>query len=150
MSNKKDLSGGIANLLQGADRKEAPTEQPEQEAPEIKEEPTTSQDEADLLNSVKDEELRAALEARRKRHTGRPRTTGDERGNRTDGYSRTSIIVNDKVWAKIKEISFRETLTIKEMVEFALEKLIREYEESHGTVVPHPEKYRADINEVFK
>lgn len=161
-SNKKDLQGGIANLLGGADRQRAtgaepqPSEQqPQTEgasstAPDFKVQPTTKKDEEDLINSIEDAKLRAALEARRKEGRGRPRKNTDATGKRTDGYSRTSFIIKDTTWAKIREIAFRKTLTMKEIVELALEMLIKEYEKTNGEVTPHPEKYKGDIHGIFK
>lgn len=161
-SNKKDLQGGIANLLGGADRQRATGEEPqpsEQQpqtegasstAPDFKVQPTTKKDEEDLINSIEDAKLRAALEARRKEGRGRPRKNTDATGKRTDGYSRTSFIIKDTTWAKIREIAFRKTLTMKEIVELALEMLIKEYEKTNGEVTPHPEKYRGDIHDIFK
>ena len=161
-SNKKDLQGGIANLLGGADRQRAtgaepqPSEQqPQTEgasstAPDFKVQPTTKKDEEDLINSIEDAKLRAALEARRKEGRGRPRKNTDATGKRTDGYSRTSFIIKDTTWAKIREIAFRKTLTMKEIVELALEMLIKEYEKTNGEVTPHPERYKGDIHDIFK
>jgi len=161
-SNKKDLQGGIANLLGGADRQRStgaepqPSEQqPQTEgasstAPDFKVQPTTKKDEEDLINSIEDAQLRAALEARRKEGRGRPRKNTDATGKRTDGYSRTSFIIKDTTWAKIREIAFRKTLTMKEIVELALEMLIKEYEKTNGEVTPHPEKYKGDIHDIFK
>ena len=161
-SNKKDLQGGIANLLGGADRQRAtgaepqPSEQqPQTEgasstAPDFKVQPTTKKDEEDLINSIEDAQLRAALEARRKEGRGRPRKNTDATGKRTDGYSRTSFIIKDTTWAKIREIAFRKTLTMKEIVELALEMLIKEYEKTNGEVTPHPERYKGDIHDIFK
>ena len=161
-SNKKDLQGGIANLLGGADRQRAtgaepqPAEQqPQTEgasstAPDFKVQPTTKKDEEDLINPIEDAKLRAALEARRKEGRGRPRKNTDATGKRTDGYSRTSFIIKDTTWAKIREIAFRKTLTMKEIVELALEMLIKEYEKTNGEVTPHPEKYKGDIHDIFK
>lgn len=160
-SKKEELKGGIANLLGGADRKRQapepqPSEQPQEPeaaaptTPKMELEPTTKKDEQDLINSIDDAELRAALEARRKEGRGRPRKNTDARGKRTDGYSRTSFIIKDTTWAKIREIAFRQTLTMKEIVELALEMLIQKYEEQHGEVTPHPERYKGDIHDLFK
>ena len=119
---KKDLTGGIANLLSGADQRitkqpQAATETPEQPegtatqeaAPKMKVEPTTLQDETDLINSVEDEELREELRERLRQKRligrGRPRKN-DQVGRRMDGYDRTSLIINKEKWAKIKEIAF--------------------------------------------
>lgn len=161
---KKDLTGGIANLLSGADqritqqRQAAPgtPEQPEgtatqEAAPQMKVEPTTLQDESDLINSVEDEELREELRERLRQKRligrGRPRKN-DQLGRRMDGYDRTSLIINKAKWAKIKEIAFIETLTMKEIVELALDMVIERYESKHGEIIPVPDR-KKDITEIF-
>lgn len=161
---KKDLTGGIANLLSGADQRitkqtQAATETPEQPegtatqeaAPKMKVEPTTLQDETDLINSVEDEELREELRERLRQKRligrGRPRKN-DQLGRRMDGYDRTSLIINKEKWAKIKEIAFVETLTMKEIVELALDMVIERYESKHGEIIPAPER-KKDITEIF-
>lgn len=148
MANKKDFGGGLAALFGEV----KPQEQASADkAPEtsFKVEHTTPEDETDLINSVEDEKLREALRARRMEGRGRPRKNTDASGKRTDGYSRTSLILNDEKVAKIKEIAFKETLTMKEIFEYALDKVITEYEAKHGEVVPRPERYKGDINKVF-
>ena len=164
---KKDLTGGIANLLSGADQRitqqpQAVQETPEQPkgegtatqeaAPQMAVEPTTLQDEADLINSVEDEELREELRERLKRKRligrGRPRKN-DQLGRRMDGYDRTSLIINKEKWAKIKEIAFVETLTMKEIVELALDMVIERYEAKHGEIKPQPDRGKKDITEIF-
>ena len=164
---KKDLTGGIANLLSGADQRitqqpQAAQETPEQPkgegtatqeaAPQMAVEPTTLQDEADLINSVEDEELREELRERLKRKRligrGRPRKN-DQLGRRMDGYDRTSLIINKEKWAKIKEIAFIETLTMKEIVELALDMVIERYEAKHGEIKPQPDRGKKDITEIF-
>ena len=161
---KKDLTGGIANLLSGADQRitkqpQAATETPEQPegtatqeaAPKMKVEPTTLQDETDLINSVEDEELREELRERLRQKRligrGRPRKN-DQLGRRMDGYDRTSLIINKEKWAKIKEIAFVETLTMKEIVELALDMVIERYELKHGEIIPAPDR-KKDITEIF-
>ena len=65
-----------------------------------------------------------------------------------DGYDRTSIIINVEKWAKVREIALMETLTLKEIVELALDMVIDRYESKHGEVKPQPVRKR-DINEIF-
>lgn len=132
------------------------TGKPEETAPKVEAststmevEPTTEQDEADLISSIEDERLREALRAKRMDGRGRPRKNTDKNGKRTDGYSRTSLIVNDELWAKIKEVAFRETLTMKEIVDLALHMVVDRYEAKHGTIEPQPQKYTKNINEIF-
>lgn len=166
MADKEKLKGGLANLLSGANQSvtkqqekeqpvtdEATTEQPQTEgaAPQMAVEPTTLQDERDLLNSIEDEELRKELEARlyKKKLIGRGRPRkNDQLGRRMDGYDRTSLIINVEKWAKVKEIALRETLTLKEIVELALDMVIDRYESKHGEVKPQPVRKR-DINDIF-
>lgn len=170
MARKDKLSAGMANLLSGADQSvrqqkvkeitEQPTtiedttaqEEPEDAAPTIKVEPTTTQDETDLINSIEDEELRKELERRllQKKMIGRGRPRkNDQLGRRTDGYGRTSLIISLKKWAKIKEVANRETLTLKEIVELALDMVIERYERKHGEIKTQPERHKRDINEIF-
>lgn len=147
MTKKKDLQGGIASLLSGANTKVTET----QEAPQMELEPTTSQEEQELLNSLEDEEFRKELEARllQKKAIGRGRPRkNDQLGRRPDGYERTTIIVHRDKWAKIKEISLIETLTIKEIMELAIDDIIERYEAKHGEIKIAP-IYKKNINEIF-
>ena len=154
---KNAISGIVANPTPEATAQVEAQTKPEAEATEVKAEApsgmvveqTTEQDETDLINSIEDERLREALRAKRMDGRGRPRKNTDPSGKRTDGYSRTSLIVNDELWAKIKEVSFRETLTMKEIVELALRMVVERYEAKHGTIEPKPERYVKDINEIF-
>lgn len=155
MASKDQLKGGLNSLFGGSSTPEPKEETtPVVEAqtsnsPKLKVEPTTRQDEEDLINSVEDEQLREALRKKRMDGRGRPRTKRDATGKRTDGYSRTSLILKDEKVAKIKEIAFRETLTMKEIFELALDTIIEKYEKKHGEVIPRPERYKVDINKVF-
>lgn len=157
---KKDLTGGIANLFSGADQRikqqrQAEQEQPEgtaqDAAPQMAIEPTTLKDESDLINSIEDEELREELRERLRQKRligrGRPRKN-DQLGRRMDGYDRTSLIINKEKWAKIKEIAFIETLTMKEIIELALDMVIERYESKHGEIIPVPDR-KKDITEIF-
>lgn len=159
MADKERLKGGLANLLAGANnsvsgRKAEPageTVTPIEE-PAMVGEPTTTQDERDLLATIEDEELRKQLEERliQKRRVGRGRPRkNDILGRRSDGYERTSLIINKEKWDKIKEIALIETLTLKEIMELALDGVIERYESKHGEVKPHPERHKRDINEIF-
>lgn len=150
MASKDELKGGLNSLFGGSKpQPEETSKGKEQTSPQMEVEPTTRQDETDLINSIEDEELRAKLRARRMEGRGRPRKNHDKNGKRTDGYSRTSVIINEEKQAKIKEIAFRETLTMKEIFEYALDMVIEKYESTHGVVIPHPENYKGDINDIF-
>lgn len=167
---KKDFSDGLASLFGGAAKnvteRQQPTggsmdeteaalerlqaaEQPESEAPQTG---ATTQQEDDLINTIEDPELREELKNRLQRKKmvgrGRPRKN-DQLGRPTDGYDRTSLIINKAKWAKIKEIAFIETLTMKEIVELALDLVIERYESKHGAVTPKPERKKRDLNEIF-
>lgn len=177
MDKKEKLRNGLANLIGRADssvskqrlhnltegivgeQKEQPVTdeaKPEQEtegaAPQMVVEPTTLQDETDLINSIEDEALRKELQERlrRKRMVGRGRPRkNDQLGRRMDGYDRTSLIIPVDKWAKVKEIAFIETLTLKEIVELALDMVIERYESKHGEVKPQPQRQKKDISEIF-
>lgn len=173
---KKDFSEGLASLFGGAAQNVTERQQPkeggstdeteaalerlqaeepgetEAAAPTIEAEPTTPQDEADLIATIDDPELREVLQRRLQQKRlvgrGRPRKNTDRTGKRTDGYNRTSLIIPVAKWEKIKEIAFRETLTMKEITELALDLVIERYEAKHGEVKPQRER-RRDINEIF-
>lgn len=148
---KKDFGGGLDALFNGTDQTQnSLTDEASSNAQTFEVEESTAEEEEELINSIEDEQLRAALRAKRMDGRGRPRKNHDERGKRTDGYSRTSLIVNVEKSAKIKEIAFRETLTMKEVFELAMDMVIEKYEEAHGEVKPHPERYKGDINKIFK
>ena len=146
---KKDLTGGVANLFAGATqsvKEKAVASTPEPEQTE------TAKEQTSLIDTIEDEELRSELERRlkekRKVGRGRPRKN-DQLGRRTDGYDRTSLIIPVEKWAKVKEIAFIETLTLKEIVELALDMVIDKYESKHGEVTPQPERQRKDIHDIF-
>lgn len=88
-----------------------------------------------------EETLTEALEERRKSTRGRPRKNAPD-GKRTDGYERASVIVSSELWAKLREICYKETLMQKEVLELALELLIGRYEEKHGTIKPRSHKQK--------
>jgi hypothetical protein len=144
MSKKDELRGGLQALF--GDRKPIDEAKPVT----MEQEPTTEQDEQELINTIEDEALRAALHKKRMDGRGRPRKNTDERGNRTDGYRRTTLIVSEEQLAKIKEIGFKETLTMKEIVEKALDMVIERYEAKNGEIKPQPSKYKGDIKKVFE
>ena len=140
MTNKERLSGGLANLLTGADQsvtRQQPTE-PEVTLPPI-------------IETVEDAETRKRLEERlRKKQSigrGRPRKNESPDGI-AEGYARTSLIINSEKWAKVKEIAFRETLTLKEVMDAALDIIIERYESKHGEVKPQP-RTKKDIKDIF-
>ena len=144
MSKKDELRGGLQALF--GDRKPIDEAKPVT----MEQEPTTEKDEQELINTIEDEALRAALHKKRMDGRGRPRKNTDERGNRTDGYRRTTLIVSEEQLAKIKEIGFKETLTMKEIIEKALDMVIERYEAKNGEIKPQPSKYKGDIKKVFE
>ena len=152
---KKDLTGGIANLLAGADQRviqKSGDAAKQEDAPRMDVEPTTTEDEKDLMASIEDEQLREELKERLRQKRligrGRPRKA-DHTNSIADGYDRTSIIIQKEKWAKIKEIAFIETLTMKEIVELALDIIIERYESKHGEVIPMAKIKKRNIKDIF-
>ena len=120
--NKKQeekLKGGL-NALLGGNRQEAP----EQEHQEQRE---------DVMDTVKDEELRRLLDERRKEALGRPRKD-TKHLSRTEGYERMTTIVNTEKMEKLKAIALKETKTIKEVMEEVMDLAIEAYEKKHGPI----------------
>lgn len=148
MSKKAEqLKGGLEALFGGVKPRTEKIEVMD-EVPTTIEEPQDNKED-DLINSVEDEALREALRKRRMDGRGRPSKDKTPEGKRTDGYSRTSVIVNIEKYAKVKEIAFRSTLTTKEVMEVALDLLIEKYEAKHGEVIPNPEAYKGDKSKLF-
>lgn len=163
MAKKKDFSNGLASLF-GEAAQNVTEKQPKKEGSEDEiqaalqrlhgaEPGEATQEENELINSLEDpelrEELKRRLDRKKKIGRGRPRKNNDQLGRPTDGYDRTSLIIPKEKWAKIKEIAFIETLTMKEIVELALDLVIERYEAKHGVVTPKPERKKRDINEIF-
>ena len=141
---KKDFKGGLSALLG-----EVPTN--ETKTPQEAQKRSTEANKAsagELLNTIEDEKLREALHRKRMDGRGRPRK-GEESGKLTEGYSRTSLILKDENVAKIKEIAFRHTLTMKEIVNYALEAVIQDYESDNGEIKPNPDRYKGNIDRVL-
>lgn len=154
---KKDekLRGGLNALFGGSPEPQqektrtAEATTIESSSPQMVQEPTTEEDENDLINSVEDEQLREALRKKRSDGRGRPRKDQPRGKDGSPLYSRTSLILNVEKQAKIKEIAFRETLTMKEIFELALDMVIERYESKHGEIVARPERYKGDIKNIF-
>lgn len=121
--NKKQeekLKGGLNALLGEGTRQEAP----EREQQEQRE---------DVMDTVKDEELRRLLDERRKEALGRPRKD-TKHLSRTKGYERMTTIVNTEKMEKLKAIALKETKTIKEVMEEVMDLAIEAYEKKHGPI----------------
>ena len=100
-----------------------------------------------LLGTIDSPELRAALRAKQSKHSGRPRKDRSKEPPE-ERAERTTLMVNVQQWEKIKAISLRETLTLKEIVAFALAQVIERYEQKHGPISPEGTK-PANINDIF-
>ena len=153
MAKNEAIKTGLDTLFGGSKSNEPNEEQvqhkEQDKAESVKVEPTTEEEEDELMNSIEDEALREKLRERRDllRETNR---TKSAKYTPAEGYSRTSLIINNKKYAKIKEIAFRSTLTTKVVVETAMDMLIEKYEEKHGTVIPNPKNYKGDVKDLFK
>lgn len=88
----------------------------------------------ELVNSIEDEELRQVLKERRAGMVGRPRKDTTHI-SRTDGYNRTSLVINVGKWEKFKYIALHSTLTLKEVMDVMLDMFIEQYESVHGEIV---------------
>lgn len=118
---KKDerLKGGVAVLFGGAPA-----------TPATGKEETKSSEE--LLETVKDQELKEKLRLRQMQGRGNKR--GRPHDKRTEGYGTICVKANLEKWAKIEYISLQETLQKKEVLELALDMLIDKYESEKGVI----------------
>ena len=140
--NKEQMKGGL-NALFGDSLPHKEEIAPE---PPTTPEPTSTE----IINSVEDEELKAALHKRRMAHRGRPKKSEGADGSFTEGYGRATTIVNLEKMAKLREIAKRETLTIKEVIEATMDLAISTYEAKHGKIRIYPEEERGDVTKLFK
>lgn len=149
---KKEFSGGLNELFgENSQTQQQPQPSTDSTSPaevsveEVEE--VTPEEEEDLINSVEDEELREALKRKRLNGNGRPRK-GVKKQKASDGYERACMIVNAEKYEKIKTISLRETLSIKEVIEAAMDLAIEAYERKHGELNSAPKK--GDASQLFK
>lgn len=177
MAKKKkdeELMDGLTSLLGEAPSTSTDTTQQRQEAAQASTEPTaeaaathTTGDEQgaavkdveadgaeptdpnDIINSVEDEELKAALRTKRMKGRGRPRS-GQRVDSLQEGYTRACFIVPTYKMEKLREISFQATLTIKEVVEAAFDLAIEAYEAEHGEVIPNAAARKGNPKNLFK
>lgn len=141
---KDQLKGGLNTLLNRTEQTTAPTE--EQTAPSRAEELRETLTDPELKAVLQNEEkLKAAL--RLKRYQGGRPKKGVTHVSKQSGYGRTCIIANIEKLDKIREIAFRETLTIKEVMEAAMDLAIRTYEAKHGEVIPAD--HSGDATKIF-
>lgn len=143
--NKKDeeaLKGGLAALFGGAS---AETNQADEQVTET----SINDNEADIIQTIEDDRLRDALEAKRNIKRGRPRKDVPVI-SKANGYGRVCNVVNLEKMDKLREIAFRETLTIKQVVEAAFDLAIEKYEKKHGEIVPRPDVWKKDASTLFK
>jgi hypothetical protein len=154
MKRSDKLKGGLSSLLgENQQENEAPTitgQEAAKAAPTDSEviEEATPEEEEDLINSVEDEELKAALHKKRMDKRGRPRKDAEERRKESEDYTRFCAIIRKDQIAKLHEICLRETLTIKEIIETLVGEAIEIYEEKHGEVIPKERK--GDASKIFK
>ena len=161
MGKREDkLRGGLDALLGGgrtASTKERSAEEAYQEellllekeqAPADGAGEATPQEEDELINSVEDEALRAALIERRNRKRGRPRKGAAYRAKQDEIYIRSCWVMRRDQMAKLKEMSFRETLTLREIMAQIVGEAIEAYEKKHGEIIP--QEHRGDASKLFK
>ena len=157
MSKKDEMMRGGLDALIGEGSRPAADEQPKTEPrQELAQEaapaeviiPGTPEEEDELIASVEDEALRAALIERRNRKRGRPRKDEIVRQRENDIYVRSCWVMRRDQMAKLKEISFRETLTLREIMAQIVGEAIEAYEKKHGEVIP--QEHRGDASRLFK
>ena len=164
MSKKEDiLKGGLNALFGGSPSQEEEPEQQEQETQEVEATPLTDGEESDaeqqdttqevedIIDTIQDEELRAALHKRRMKGRGRPKKHQSGMGV-ANGYGRVTTIVNLRKMDKLRYIALKETLTIKEVLDAAFDVAIERYEEKRGKIVlpQDTEARKAKIKGLFR
>lgn len=154
MAKKEILRGAAAALFGGNSQPEAAvTDNRPQEAAAVTIEEeviteTSPEEEEDLINSIEDEELKAALHAKRMEKRGRPPKAAPIRRREAEIYTRTTFVISREQLAKLKEICFLETITIKDIMNQLIGDAISKYEETHGEI--KPKEHKGDVRTLFK
>lgn len=151
MSKTEKLSAGLSSLLGARSEvqsKLSPDGRSVEEVQANEEESSTQPVEPDdIINTIEDEELSNALRKRRLSNVGRPRKSEKDRVVNGEKYTRFTTIVSREQIAKLKEISFRETLTLKEILEQIFGDAIEAYEKKNGALNTKP--HRGDPKRIF-
>lgn len=151
MAKNIKLQNGLANLIGRADQ-EQPRAKEEQNLQEVtaEAEAPTPEAEEDVIDTIEDEELRAALEKRRNLKRGRPKRGVVVNNKQEEEFTRFCTLMKKEHVRKLKEISYRETLTQKEVLSAILEKAFAEYEETHGKIRARRRKPYVSAVDIFK
>lgn len=123
------------------EQKPTATPEPQPEGTEAQApEPTTPTEEEELISQINNPEYRAMLKARleekRKQGRGRPKKVHDNNGKRKDTIIRTSMLMEQSQWNKLHEITLRDTITLKDLMDLIIRDFISRYEEAHGEIYP--------------
>lgn len=93
----------------------------------------------DIIDTIKDKELKAALTALRTQKRGRPPKRNKGVTTVPDGKTKVCLNVPTEKINKIREIAYLETTLLKTLVEEGLDYIIERYEKEHGTIIPNPD-----------
>jgi hypothetical protein len=85
------------------------------------------------------------VETKKKNGPGRPKTntreiTKSSQEGTKEGETRATFIINETVLEKIKDLAYWERVTIKEVVNTALQEAILKYEKKNGDIKTTPKK----------
>jgi hypothetical protein len=85
------------------------------------------------------------VETKQKNGPGRPKTntreiTKSSQEGTKEGETRATFIINEAVLEKIKDLAYWERVTIKEVVNTALEEVILKYVKKNGEIKSTPKK----------
>ncbi len=147
MKKEKKLNAGMQALLEG---RQPATDEASASAQDVteNEEEATEQEENELIDSIEDEQLKEALRQRQNRKRGRPRKGVVLEGRQEEVFTRFCTLVRKDQAAKLREICYRETLTLKELLQYVFGKAIESYEEYKGEVKPSKRK-KKDAATIF-
>lgn len=140
---KKELEGGLQTLIGRTEPTTTGQDLPIPSKVDLLKETLSDEELKELIND--EERLRQAM--RSKRFAGGRPKKGDTKHRESQGYGRTCIVANIDKMNKIREIAFRETLTIKQLFEGMMDNLIKTYEAKHGEVVPAD--HSGDVSHLF-
>jgi hypothetical protein len=147
MSKRDDVLRGGLNALFGESKEVDHTGTGKDPENTSENDPEPDEDPKDVIHSIEDDDLKEALKKKRMEHRGRPRKNFNFESV-TEGYGRITSIVNLKKMEKLREIGYRETLTIKEVLEACMDLAIQKYEQKNGTIQITRNR-KGNVKEVF-
>ena len=138
--DKKQMKSGLDALFGAKVEQPTDEEKTQQGAAETQK--------TDIIDTIDDAELARLSHAKRMDGRGRPRKN-TIKPDGSSKFTRACIVVDSEQWDLIREIAFRESLQLKEVVSAAFRKAIASYEATHGKIQSTYKQRHGDASQLF-